>query len=77
MDSPVNLWRKVCKTGPSLTVYKGEEQMNHLFESGLFDTETVSRTSAGSFIISVSAEPVEEALILFAGYLSKPHWRSH
>ncbi|NOY39965.1 MAG: LbtU family siderophore porin [Nitrospirae bacterium] len=60
----------------SLTVYKGEEQMNHLFESGLFDTEAVSRTDAaddvGSFIVSVYAEPVEEALTLFAGYLSEP-----
>ncbi|HEC97851.1 MAG TPA: hypothetical protein ENI58_06815 [Nitrospirae bacterium] len=51
--------------------------MNHLFESGLFDTETVSRTGtgtddAGSFIVSVSAEPVEGALTLFAGYLSEP-----
>ncbi len=61
----------------SLTVYKGEEQMDYLFESGLFDTETVSRTGAwtddvGSFIVSVSVEPVEEALTLFAGYLSEP-----
>ncbi|VAX29930.1 hypothetical protein MNBD_NITROSPIRAE02-880 [hydrothermal vent metagenome] len=60
----------------SLTVYKGEEQMNHLFESGLFDTEAVSRTDAsddvGSFIVSLSAEPVEEVLTLFAGYLSEP-----
>ncbi|VAX32003.1 hypothetical protein MNBD_NITROSPIRAE03-1086 [hydrothermal vent metagenome] len=62
-------------TDLSLTVYKGEEQMHHLFESGLFDTEAVSRTDTsddvGSFIVSVSAEPVE-ALILFAGYLSEP-----
>jgi len=69
-------------TGPagtdiSLTVYKGEEQMNHLFESGLFDTESVSRAGnetddVGSFIVSVSAEPVEEALTLFGAYLSEP-----
>jgi hypothetical protein len=61
----------------SLTVYKGEEQMNHLFESGLFDTESRSRTGTGtdnvsSFIVSVSVEPVEDALTLFAGYLSEP-----
>ncbi|NOZ26028.1 MAG: hypothetical protein GXO94_08080 [Nitrospirae bacterium] len=61
----------------SVTVYKGEEQMNHLFESGLFDTETVHRTGeetddVGSFIVSVSAEPIEEALTLFGAYLSEP-----
>ncbi len=69
-------------TGPagtdlSVTVYKGEEQMNHLFESGLFDTESISRTGGetndvGSFIVSASASPLEDTLTIFAAYLSEP-----
>ncbi len=67
-------------TGPmgldlSVTVYKGEEQMNHLFESGLFD-DTVKRAGeatddVGSYIISATVEPLEY-LTLFGGYLSEP-----
>lgn len=61
----------------SLTVYKGEEQMNHLFEAGLFDTDTVSRADGesndvGSFIISALLTPIENHLTLFAAYLSEP-----
>ena len=67
-------------TGPmgldlSVTVYKGEEQMDHLFESGLF-SDTVSRAGEatddlGSYIVSVSAEPLD-SVVLFGGYLSEP-----
>ena len=70
-------------TGPagldlSLTVYKGEEQMNHLFESGLFE-ESLQRTGesasddVGSFIVSALITPVE-GITLFGGYLSEPGW---
>ena len=60
----------------SLTVYKGEEQMNHLFESGLFE-DTVSRAGeatddVGSFILSISATPIGEGLTVFGSYLSEP-----
>ena len=59
----------------SLTVYKGEEQMNHLFESGLFE-DTVSRAGeatddVGSYIASFSVEPLD-SLTLFGAYLSEP-----
>ncbi|HHN63751.1 MAG TPA: LbtU family siderophore porin [Nitrospirae bacterium] len=67
-------------TGPlgldvSVTVYKGEEQMDHLFESGLF-SDTVSRAGEatddlGSYIVSVSVEPLD-SVVLFGGYLSEP-----
>lgn len=69
-------------TGPmesdiSLTVYKGEEQMNHLFESDLFDADGISRygewsDDVGSFIISASLSPMEDRLTLFGAYLSEP-----
>jgi hypothetical protein len=67
-------------TGPagadiSLTVYKGEEQMTHLFESGLF-SDAVSRSGEetddlGSFILSVSVMPVEDSLTIFGAYVSE------
>lgn len=63
----------------SLTVYKGEEQMNHLFESGLFE-DTLQRVGdkasddVGSFILSVSVTPIEETLTVFGSYLSEPGW---
>ncbi|RMG68113.1 MAG: LbtU family siderophore porin, partial [Nitrospirae bacterium] len=68
-------------TGPmgldlSGTLYKGEEQMEHLFESGLFDSDTLSRKEGdtddvGSFILAGSITPVEY-LTLFTSYLSEP-----
>ncbi len=67
-------------TGPmgldlSVTVYKGEEQMEHLFESGLFE-DTLRRAGeatddVGSYIVSATVEPFEY-LTLFGGYLSEP-----
>ncbi len=59
----------------SLTVYKGEEQMDHLFESGLFE-DTLRRAGedsdyAGSYIVSVSVEPIDSLTVLGA-YLSEP-----
>ncbi len=63
----------------SVTFYKGEEQMNHLFESGLFE-DTLQRTGdkasddVGSFILSVSVTPIEETLTVFGSYLSEPGW---
>ncbi len=61
----------------SLTVYKGEEQMDHLFESGLFDADTLSRKGeesddVESFVLAASLTPVENYLTLFAAWLSEP-----
>jgi hypothetical protein len=61
----------------SFTVYKGEELMEHLFESGLFDTEAVQRAgeegdNVESFIISATAAPVKDHLTVFAAYCSEP-----
>jgi len=63
----------------SLTVYKGEEQMNHLFESGLFE-DTLLRAGdkasddVSSFILSVSVTPIKDNLTIFGSYLSEPGW---
>jgi hypothetical protein len=58
------------------TLYKGDEMMDHLFESGLFDSGTIARQGDGgndvsSYILSASVVPVPEMLTLFAGYLSE------
>jgi len=69
-------------TGPlgldlSATAYKGEEMMAHLFESELFDAETITRVAdpagddVSSYIIASSLEPLE-GLLLFASLLSEP-----
>jgi len=60
----------------SITGYKGEEQMSHLFDSGLF-SDSVSREGDesddfGSFILSASAVPVEGVLTVFGAYASEP-----
>lgn len=66
-------------TGPlgldvSATVYKGEEQMDHLVASGLFEVTRDGATGddVGSYILSAAISPVEDHLKLFAGYLSEP-----
>jgi hypothetical protein len=66
-------------TGPlgldaSATFYKGDEQMNHLFESGLFEAERADGDvdNVSSYILSASISPVEDSLTLFAAYLSEP-----
>ncbi len=62
----------------SVTVYKGEEIMTHLFESGLFDSDSISRVSdppggdVGSYILNISITPIAEHLRLSAAYLSEP-----
>lgn len=61
----------------SFTIYKGDEQMDRFFESGLFDTEAVQRAgeegdNVESFILSAIASPVEDHLTVFAAYLSEP-----
>ena len=65
----------------SMTVYKGEEQSTHFFESGVFDSTAVVRsTSVGlrqetdnlnSFILTSSFSPVKD-LALGISYLSEP-----
>jgi hypothetical protein len=65
----------------SLTLYRGEDQLNHFFESGLFDSGAVVRsTSAGfrretkqvsSFIFASSLSPLKD-FTLGTAYLSEP-----
>ncbi|MEJ2254990.1 MAG: hypothetical protein P8Y75_11615 [Nitrospirota bacterium] len=69
-------------TGPwhldlSFTAYKGEELMDHLFDSGLLDTGRIRRAGDGSdavesFIASAMLSPLKEHVILFGGFLSEP-----
>jgi len=59
----------------SLTLYKGDEQMSHLFESGIFDSDTLLRKDGdsdevSSFILSGMIAPVN-SVTLFASYLSE------
>jgi hypothetical protein len=64
----------------SLTLYWGEEQMDHLFESGLFDADTVVRRAGGSdgvesFVLSASVTPLQNHLLyltVFGAFLSEP-----
>ncbi len=65
----------------SFTLYRGEDQLNHFFESGLFDADAVVRsTSAGlrretkqvsSFIFASNLSPFKD-LTLGTAYLSEP-----
>jgi hypothetical protein len=62
----------------ALSLYKGTEQMDHLFQSGLFDAQTVTRSpgstpaQANSFVVSASFSPAGKTLTLFSAYLSEP-----
>jgi len=61
----------------SATLYKGEEMMKHLFESGLFSSDRISRAAeesadAGSYIVSLSLSPIENHLTFFGAYISEP-----
>lgn len=61
----------------SLTGYAGTEQLDHLFQSGLFDTSAIRRTPADvrnveSYIVSESVSALPEHLTLFGAYLSEP-----
>ncbi len=62
----------------SVTIYKGEEMMAHLFDSGLFDSDNISRVSdpagddTGSYILNITVTPLPEHLNLSASYLSEP-----
>ncbi|GAB4388001.1 MAG: hypothetical protein Kow0025_04780 [Thermodesulfovibrionales bacterium] len=64
----------------SITLYSGEEMMERLLGSGLFDAEAVARRPGGSdgassFIISASATPAANHLLyltVFASFLSEP-----
>jgi hypothetical protein len=71
-------------TGPSdldvsATLYKGEEHINHLFDSGLFDTGVVSRSGDAtddleSLILSATIAPFQNDFVyltLFGAYLSE------
>jgi hypothetical protein len=62
----------------ALSFYKGTEQMDHLFQSGLFDAGAVTRMPGGapakvdSFVVSASLSPAGKYLTLFSAYLSEP-----
>ncbi len=61
----------------SFTLYKGREQMAHLFRSGLFDTSMVSRDASDprhvdSFIVAALASPWRDHLTTFASFLDEP-----
>jgi hypothetical protein len=62
----------------SLTIYEGQVQMEHLFESGLFDTSGLSRVLAdgeaelSSFVLSARWWALPERLLFFVGFLSEP-----
>jgi|Deesub1362A_J573_1020465.scaffolds.fasta_scaffold00038_126 hypothetical protein len=64
----------------SLTVYGGQEHLEHLFGSGLFDAQAVARRGEASedveaFIIAASFKPLQNRffhLVAFGSYLSEP-----
>ncbi len=64
--------------GLSATVYGGEEMMTHLFESELFDTESITRAEnpasddVSSYILAASATPMGGHFTLFGAFLSEP-----
>jgi hypothetical protein len=72
-------------TGPldldcSINAYKGDEQMSHLFQSGLMDTNLVHRdyiqaNAVNSFILSGIFSPFKNYLTLFGAYLNEPGFR--
>ncbi len=54
----------------SVTLYKGDEQMGHLFQSGLFDTTVIIRNAdpvrnVESYIGAVSLAPVNQLITMF------------
>jgi hypothetical protein len=61
----------------SATAYGGEEMIGHLFESGLFDSSSVSRAAhpeaddISSLIVSASLEPAGGFLV-FGSFVSEP-----
>lgn len=62
----------------ALSLYKGTEQMDHLFQSGLFDGQAVLRrpgdapAKADSYVVSASVSPAGKSLTLFSAFLSEP-----
>jgi hypothetical protein len=60
----------------SATLYKGEEQMEHLFESGLFDPDALTRSEGEegkveSYIVTALITPIDD-LTVFGAFLSEP-----
>ncbi|MDO8478330.1 MAG: hypothetical protein Q7W02_19450 [Candidatus Rokubacteria bacterium] len=81
VGATLGLTLKTWNLDLSATLYRGEEQMRHLFASGLFDAKSVVRsTDAGlraetddvtSFIVAASVAPFKD-LVLAAAILSEP-----
>jgi hypothetical protein len=66
-----------CAGDLSLTVYKGTEQMDQLFQSALFDTARIRRQpmtprNVDSFIGSAQMAPWANHLTVFGAWLSEP-----
>ncbi len=66
-------------TGPlrldvSATIYKGEEQMDHLVDSGLFEVTRAGEAAdnVSSYILSASISPLKDHLKFFVSFLSEP-----
>jgi hypothetical protein len=61
----------------SITGYKGGEAIDHLFQSGLFDSAAIRRNpldieNIDSYIISFSAAPFHDTLTVFGAFSSEP-----
>ncbi|HEX7502717.1 MAG TPA: hypothetical protein VF451_04805, partial [Acidobacteriota bacterium] len=69
-------------TGPlgldaSLTIYRGDELLSHLFASGIFDGTAVARADpkvrrVDSMVLALAATPVDDSLHLGAAFSSEP-----
>jgi len=60
----------------SATGYSGDEMMTHLFKSGLFDTEVITRMEeppdeASSYILAASVQPVDGPITVSGAFLSE------
>jgi hypothetical protein len=61
----------------SVTVYKGDEAMSHLFQSGLFDAARIARNplavdNSNSCIVSAFVAPFHDTLTIFGAVSNEP-----
>ncbi len=61
----------------SLTLYRGDELLTHLFAAGLFDEAAVARADpqvrkVDSLVLALAATPVDDSLSLGAAFSSEP-----
>jgi hypothetical protein len=65
------------ETDVSISAYKGDEAIGHLFSSGLFDSARVSRNpldvdEVNSFVVAASTVPRHDSLTIFGAFSSEP-----